>query len=155
MFHVSSQRRAVVLIGCHKVQQGVRHESISGSLTGGEESEGGTFPPERGGQSIELPDKKTKQKKTAGKSMMVFSFFLFLHTRKLLFFAKNVTIKVMGVICCSVPVLFCQFHRHNKSQTSPPTFSPCPAVLIGRRSCPSSCSWPRGQPGGLLMVLTV
>lgn len=64
MFHAGSQRRAVVLIGCHKVQQGVRHESISGSLTGGEESEGGTFPPERGGQSIELPDKnKTNQKK--------------------------------------------------------------------------------------------
>lgn len=76
MFHVSSQRRAVVLIGCHKVRQEVRHESISGSLTGGEESEGGTFPPERGGQSIELPDKKeTTTKKTAGKSMMVFSFF--------------------------------------------------------------------------------
>lgn len=145
-----------MLIGCHKVQQGVRHESILGSLTGGEESKGGTFPPERGGQSIELPDKKNPTKnKTAGKSMMVFSFFFSLHTRKLLFFAKNVTIKVMGVICCSVPVLFSQFHRHNKSQTSPPTFSPCPAVLIGRRSCLSSCSRPRSQPGGLLMVLTV
>lgn len=62
----------------------------------------------------------------------------------------------MGVIAVQFQFWF-QFNRHNKTQDPPPpTSSPCPAVLIGRGSCLSSCSRPaNGQPGGLVMVLTV
>lgn len=63
--------------------------------------------------------------------MVVFSFFFFIQ-EKTLFVAKNVTIKVMGVIAVQFQFWF-QFNRHNKTQTRPPpTSSPCPAVLIGR-----------------------
>lgn len=62
----------------------------------------------------------------------------------------------MGVIAVQFQFWF-QFNRHNKTQTPPtPTSSLCPAVLIGRGSCPSSRLRPaNGQPGELVMVLTV
>lgn len=56
--------------------------------------------------------------------MMVFSF-LFIQ-EKLLFVAKNVTIKVMGVIAVQFQFWF-QSNRHNKTQTSPP---PPPAFVL-------------------------
>ncbi len=61
----------------------------------------------------------------------------------------------MGVIAVQFQFWF-QFNRHNKTQTRPPTSNPCPAVLSGWGSRPSSCSLSAsGQPGGLVMVLTV
>lgn len=108
-----------MLIGCHKVHRGV-NQNIFAPCPAEEESREGPFPPERGGQSIKHLDEKLQ--------VRVWRCIPFsLHTRKTLFDAKNVTIKVMGVIAVQFQFWF-QFDRHNKTQTCPPASSLCPAV---------------------------
>lgn len=58
--------------------------------------------------------------------MMVFSFFFI--QEKQLFVAKNITLKLMGVIAVHFQFWF-QFHRHNNTLTRhPPPTSPPPAL---------------------------
>lgn len=86
--------------------------------------------------------------------MVVLSLFSLLLTRKKkLFVAKNVTIKVMVVSCCS----FFQFKDAIKSALPPPhgPLSRC-ADWSEELSVVSAVSAANAtQPGGLLMVLTV